>query len=497
MAAALLNLSGFGIGYLLMRRWPRALVCWVATGWLLLTALPADPDGVSGGLVAGYVLVLIAAAVDGAWIARRMAVAGSWRPVVAAGIGLVLLAVPAGGVVFYGSAKDEAVEQMLLDRLAEGDKSVEAASGKDFGAVTADYRSALAVYKDIGEKHADSRAGRLVPARLDAYYKAIAAPYRQRKHCEAVAPLSYLRTVPDSIDRKLLGGLVEYPDDPLATSLYECGVSKLSDQSVAGSSGVELGELLRTFPASEQAKKVGPAVSKEMAARSRAVRGGDPCMALENLRSLKTTTASLPDPSVAALAEEADHGIEDGVYGCGLSQFEDGKYDDAIKTLTGFADTYRSDKRRARAKDVAIAAEIADTRPAAGKHLPPSDAPGGARMGLVISNDAPDGVEILYTGPATGRVSIKGCGSCQAYSWLTGSTRACKASGKSYPKVTLQLPAGEYHFLYKHRGGTNANVTSYADGSKIQPGYRYTGCTYMTSSSSLGNGLTDPPVTSG
>ncbi|MEE4494567.1 tetratricopeptide repeat protein [Streptomyces sp. BE230] len=494
VAVALLNLTGLGLGYVLVRRWFRAFLCWVATGWLLLAALPADPDGMSGGLVTGYLLVLAVAAGDGAWTARRAAVGGSWRPVIAAGAGLALLAVPAGGAVYYGSAQDEAVEQMLLDRLDEGDRSVEAASAKPFGAAQQDYRSALAVYRELGEDHAGSRAGKLVPARLDAYYRAIAAPYRQKKHCEAIEPLTYLRSVPDSIDPGLLGDLARYPDEPLADSLYACGVSQLRDGS-AGASGGALSELLRTFPGSPQAGQVGPAVSKEIAARTGAVRGDGPCAATEQLRQLRQTTTSLPDKDIAALAKDADGGIRNGVYACGLDEFKDKEFGEARRTLTGFADTYRKDKRRGRAQDIAIAAEIADTRPAAGKRLPPGSAPGGARMELVISNDAPDGVEILYTGPVTGRVAIKGCGSCTSYSWSTGALRACKNTGKSYPHVTLRLPAGEYHFLYKHRegsAGSGADATSYADGSKIEPGYRYTGCTYVTSSTSFGSGLTDP-----
>ncbi|WSY84636.1 hypothetical protein OG782_25905 [Streptomyces sp. NBC_00876] len=498
VAVALLNLTGLGLGYVLVRRWFRALLCWVATGWLLLAALPADPDGMSGGLVTGYLVVLAVAAGDGAWTARRAAVGGSWRPVVAAGAGLVLPAVPAGGAVYYGSAQDEAVEQMLLDRLDEGDRSVEAASSKSFGVAVEDYRSALAVYRELGEDHAGSRAGKLVPGRLDAYYKAIAAPYRQKKHCEAVEPLTYLRSVPDSVDPRLLGDLATYPDEPLADSLYACGVSQLRAGS-AGATGGALSELLSTFPGSPQAGKVGPAVSKEITARTGAVRGAAPCAATEQLRQLRATTASLPDKDIAALAKEADGGIRNGVYACGLDEFKGKQFGEARKTLTGFADTYRKDKRRARAQDIVIAAEIAETRAAAGKRLPPASAPGGARMELVISNDAPDGVEILYTGPVTGRVSIKGCGNCTAYSWSTGALRACKSTGKSYPHVTLRLPAGEYHFLYKHRGGSagsGADVTSYADGSKIEPGYRYTGCTYVTTSTSFGGGLTDPVVSS-
>jgi hypothetical protein len=113
-------------------------------------------------------------------------------------------------------------------------------------------------------------------------------------------------------------------------------------------------------------------------------------------------------------------------------------------------------------------------------------------MELVISNDAPSGVEILYTGPVTGRVTLKACGSCKRYGTeVSGSALACKAGGRSYPKVRLQLPAGEYHFLYKHGTGASANVDSYSSGSRIKPGYTYTSCTYVVESA-YGLGLPTP-----
>ncbi|MFD0338559.1 hypothetical protein ACFVH0_07655 [Streptomyces sp. NPDC127117] len=489
---ALLNLSGFGLGYALMRCWVRMVLCWAVTGALLWSVLPADPEGAAGGVVVGYLVALVVAAVDGARVARRRAVGGSWRPVVAAGAGLVLLAVPAGGVVAYGSAQDEAVEQTLLDRLDRGDRGVEAVSGRPFAEARGDYRAALAVYRALWEEHSGSRAGKLVPQRLDAYYKAVSAPYRQRKLCEAIEPLTYLRTLPREIDPELLGELAGYPDGPLAASLYACGVSKLGAVPAGGVDSDELGELLRAFPGSAEAGKVGPAVSRKISEQNRAVRGSDPCAARDTLRRLRTTALAMPDKSVSALAPKTDGGIRNGEYACGVAQFKAKRFDQARLTLTEFAASYRKDERGARARDIAIAAEIAGTRPAAGKRLPPSGSPGGARMELVISNDAPDGVEILYTGPVTGRTSVKGCGSCRAYSGPTASLSACKAGGRNYPRVTLRLPAGEYHFLYKHRGGaTRTVVSSYADGSKIQSGYRYTGCTYVSSSPSFGVGPAD------
>ncbi|MFF7491605.1 hypothetical protein [Streptomyces rubiginosohelvolus] len=480
-AAALLNLTGLGLGYALLGRWGRAAVCWAATAVLLWVALPADPDGVPAGVLVGYLLVLVLAAVDGGRIARRSAVGGAWRPGLAVGLGVVLLAVPAGGAVVYGSARDEAREQMLLERLESGDERVATASGQPFEAAKGEYGKALAVYRALGEDHPGSRAAKLVPDRLKAYYDAVSAPYAKKRHCEAVAPLTYLRTLPDSVDKEVLGELAAWPDTPLAESLYACGVSRLggAGSGSGGGGDTELGELLRTFPESASARRVAPAIDERIKDQVTALKGAEPCTATEVLRGLGATASRLPDDSVKKLSADADEGVVDGVYACGVDQFKDGKFGAARTTLTDFARTYKSDGRVRQARNIAIAAEIADDRPAAGKRLPPSKRPGGARMELVISNDAPNTVEVLYTGPVTGTVTLRACAGCERYSASEGPRRACKASGRNYPKARLQLPAGEYHFLYKHGTGATARVDSYSSGTRVQPGYTYTSCTYV------------------
>ncbi|MFD6659498.1 hypothetical protein ACFWEB_30660 [Streptomyces parvus] len=497
VAAAVLNLTGLGLGYALLGRWGRASVCWAATAVLLWVALPADPDGVAAGVLVGYLLVLVAAAVDGGRIARRSAVGGAWRPGLAVGLGVVLLAVPAGGAVVYGSARDEAREQMLLERLETGDERVATASGQPFDAAKGEYGKALAVYRALDEDHPGSRAAKLVPDRLKAYYDAVSAPYAKKRHCEAVAPLTYLRTLPDSVDGKLLGDLAAWPDTPLAESLYACGVSRLGGtgggSSGGGDGGAELEQLLRTFPDSASARQVGPAIDERIKDQVAALKGAEPCAATEVLRGLGATASRLPDDSVKKLRADADKGVVDGVYACGVDQFEDEKFGAARTTLTGFARTYRSDGRAGRARDIAIAAEIADDRPAAGKRLPPSKRPGGARMELVISNDAPNTVEVLYTGPVTGTVTLRACAGCERYSASEGPRRACRASGRSYPKARLQLPAGEYHFLYKHGTGATSRVDSYSSGTRVQPGYTYTSCTYVIERSPFGLDLPQLP----
>ncbi|MDX2824280.1 tetratricopeptide repeat protein [Streptomyces ipomoeae] len=488
-AAGLFNLSGLGLGYVLLQRWPQAALCWIATGWLLVAALPADPDGLPDGAVWAYVLVLVSAAVHGAWLARRTRLTLPWRSTAAAGLGLVLLAVPAGGAVGYEAAREEAYQQMLLDRLAETDRLVTIASQRDgFAEAKEDYERALKAYRALGDDHPGSRAAQRIPARLDRFYDTVAAPYREKEYCEALQPLRYLWKLPDTMGGKRLGSLADWPKEPLATSLYECGIKNLGSDAVSESkaNGGALAELLRTFPDSAQAAKVEPAVSAEIANQSKALKGNDPCPASEELQAISRTMVDLPAGSPGdGLRTDAVNAVESGAYACGVDEFEDAKFGAAAETLNDFADKYEDNKNAKRARQIAIAAEIAEERPEAGRKLPPSRGPGGSKMPMEISNDAPTAVEFLYTGPVTGSIYLPACADCTEYSSESeAESAACSNSGIDYPTSYLNLPAGNYHTLIKYADEDAEDVTNKADGMSIDPGYTYTNCTYVVSESS-------------
>ncbi|MGW6267965.1 hypothetical protein [Streptomyces sp. NPDC055060] len=482
LSAALLNLTGLGLGYVLLKHWLLAALCWAATAALLFVAFPAEVDGVPGGVLVGFVAFLLLAAADGARRALRTHRTWPLRAPLAVGLGLVLLAVPAGGVIAYDAARDEAVEEMLLDRLDEADKLVTAAGGRTFDAAKDDYRSALAIYRDLGDDHPGSKAARRVPDSLAAYYKSVAAPYDERKYCDALEPLRYLRTLPGALGKDRVGTLATWPDDRLATSLYECGSQGLG--TTAG--GRELGELLRTFPDSGQADKVEPAIRDAIEARSSDLKGSDPCKATEELRGIGSTAKTLPGDAGDGLSDDAASAVETGVYSCGVDEFKDGKFSQAAKTLDDFTSTYKSNGKRDRAKDIAIAAEIAAASPAAGRSLPPTGSPGGTRLTYVIENGGPGPLEVLYTGPLTGTLKLAACGGCKTYTSKAQGKKACLA-GDGHPKKTLRLPPGDYHFLYKRGASAVGGVRNNAESSKVQPGYRYTDCSYVVTGGGLGD----------
>ncbi|MGW0882388.1 hypothetical protein [Streptomyces sp. NPDC002671] len=488
-AVALLNLSGLGLGYALVRRRLAMAACWAATAALLFVALPADADGVPGAALTAYAVLLLAAAVHGALVGRRTRLVWPARAPLALVLGVLLLAVPAGGSLWYEDAHDEAVEQQLLDRLDQADHLVAAGDGKTFAAAETGYRAALRTYRDLALHHSGSLAARQVPDRLRGYYTTVGAAYSHKNYCGAIDALKYLRTVPDTMPKDQLGSLARWPDDRLATSLYECGASGLSTGEADWDT--HFGDLLQTFPRSAPAAKVVPAVNSAVKTAEKAVRGDEPCSAVERLRTLNTkigelsTSSGDTDGGLAKAADRADRSGSVGQYSCGVDQYKDGDFEAAQKTMEQFVADNKHHGNVPRAKKFAIAAEVAQTLPAAGKKLP-TTASGGS-ISVTVKNDSPDEVTVLYTGPVTGSFTLKGCGGCRSYSLgdtLRYGFKPCDDSGRHYPQRTLSLPVGTTYFVHKPHGGSTATPAS--DTAKLRSGYVYTECAYTTQT--LGSG---------
>lgn len=481
VAVGLLNLSGLGLGYALTRRWLLTAVCWVATAVLLLVALPADPDGVSGPLVVLYVVFLVFAAAHGALVGLRTRLAWPAAAPIAIVLGLVLLAVPAGGVVLYDNARDEATQQMLLDRLEKADQLVADSGRLSFSAAEPHYRQALAVYDNLTTAHSGSRAAGKVPDRLKTFYTTVAGAYAQKNYCDAIPQLKYLRTVPGTIGKKQLGTLTTWPDDRLATSLYECASASLATQSADWPT--DFGDLLSTFPQSSQAGQVEPAVKSAVTKAAQGVGGSQPCAAVEQLKSLSSQIGTLEGgqagvaDELSADASRADDQAGAGAYQCGVSQYRSGDFDSALSTMNDFVKNNTHDKNRARAKKIAIAAEVAQTVPAAGKKLP-TMASGGS-ISVTVKNDSPDDITVLYTGPVTGSFTLKACGSCTTYSLSTTLLSGFKpcSGGKNYPQKTISLPTGTTYFVHRPDSSTASPAS---DTAKLRSGYIYTECAYAT-----------------
>ncbi|MEU7012603.1 hypothetical protein [Streptomyces sp. NPDC046385] len=488
VAVALLNLSGLGLGYVLLKQWAFAALCWAATVALLVVALPADPDGIPLGVLVAYGVLLLAVAADGARRGLRAtpaALEAPGRRALVLPVAIALLAViPGGGTFAYGAARDEAIEQQLMDTLTTADGLVKRAEGQSFTSVEVTYNSVLATYQDLATKHADSRAAKLVPDRLAAYYASVSAPYTKKDYCAAVPGLKHLRTLPDKVDRGLLGGLVGKADEPLAESWFQCGTTTIGNAGQETSSGEYLNDLMKTFPQSPFTQKIEPTLREGLRTREKAVAGA-PCDAVTEVRRFGTTVGMLPSETYAGLGADTKRVIQRGDFGCGLDRFKKKEFSEAATAMTDYAKTYPDSPQAAQARNVAIAAEIAEETPAAGNKVPSGATVDGSGMVMVISNDGPGEVELLYTGPVTGRLTIPSCAKCTSYPTLLvpvgQKVKPCSGPSSKYPKRTLTLPPGNYQMLQKRVGTGSSAGMKKPSNAKIESGYSYTNCLYVTS----------------
>ena len=474
-AVAVLNLTGLGLGYVLMRRWLPAILCWIATGILLIIALPAAPGGVAGGLLVVYLVLLAAAAAHGAILGLRTPLTWPQRPQTALILAVVLLVVPIGGSLLFNQMQQNAIQQMLLGRLSQADQIIADTDGDAFATAEPDYGPAVATYRDLLDNYPDSKAGKLVPGRLASFYKTVALPYSAGQYCDAIAPLSYLRSLSGSFTAGSLGSL--------ATSLYQCGVGALGT-SGSTTPQTDLNQLLTTFPTSAQAAKVAPAVAAAISSAAAGISGSNPCSATTHLHTLGTQatgiTSSQSDVTAALskAAATATRDVESGTFACGVSQYKGGSFSDAQTTMDNFTSTYPHDSNVALAGKFSIAAQIAEQEPAAGKVIP-TLASGGS-VSVTILNDSPDPIEILYTGGDTGTLNLSACGSCSTYpSDADGQANACGNSSTNYPQVTIDLPAGTTYFL--HQATNDSDTTPSAFSEQYSDGNAYEDCAYETS----------------
>lgn len=458
---ALLNLTGLGLGYLLVRNWLGAGVSWVATIVFLVFALPVHPDAIPGPVLAGYLAFLVVVALHGALVGLNGQRRRPIQSPVALTLCLALLFVPIGATIWY----TETVQRTLLDRLATADRHVEESKGARFIATKSQYESALDTYVYLVREHPFSRAAGKVPDRLRTFYATVGAPYKDKKYCDSVDPLRYLRGASKRLGDTTPAGLRSDTDDKFVDSLYRCGVAKLGKDRGTARNGGELYELFTNFPRSAKVSKTEAAIAAAVTKNGEGASGDDPCAAVGQLSVLRDQAGSLPKATSkvqSALAEDrekaASH-LPTGTYNCGIDQYKSHDFDAARQTMDGFVDKYGDDKRVAYAKRVSIAAAVAHASPEAGTHLPTTSNRGG--MKLAFLNASPESLEVLYTGKVTGRFTLDGCDGCTG----TG-IKAC--TKKSVPGTTIRVPANSTLYTLKRvkmAGGT----IEYPEKVKVTP----------------------------
>ncbi|GAA4690531.1 hypothetical protein APR04_002802 [Promicromonospora umidemergens] len=434
LTAALLNLSGLGLGYLHLRAWLRLVVALAATAGLVWVALPIGREPIAVWWALGYLGALGLFALDAALLARHRARHETprrnvWTPRAAGRIAWVTLAVVPllGGA--YVVTQQEVLEQHLAHDLDQAEESLEGRPSV-FAAYKDVYDAAYATYVRTVAEHPRTRAADRVPGLVDGLY----AQAKGDDACNAVAAVRHFAE-PGTAEPLRTAAQHELPG-----ALHDCGL-RSAERGVFASARPMLTELLADHPASDPAQ----ALPEELAAwrddviKSLSSKGG--CSDTRQATESTSFLAGFDSGKVKALADEARTKIPAGLLRCGVAQFKNEQYTEAQGVLSTLIDVYPRAKDADYAERVQIASGIARLDPRAGVELPPLTEPDGT-VTLTVHNYSPDQFEMVYTGPATGVITIDPCEDCHHYA--KGDQPECVGYSLTVPSETVTIPAGDY-----------------------------------------------------
>jgi tetratricopeptide (TPR) repeat protein len=469
-AAALLNLTGLGLGYLYLRCWLRAAACLVIVSLMVVVAFANDAAG-SPWLWRILVATWAAATAADAWVVARTlprpATRAQWlRPVA---LGFVAVLVIVGGHVGYAGAA-RATYASGLEAQGRGDC---AAANHSFDALTGPYELSLsrdvpaaalrrAECVDFAGAEESERVGALAGA-VTGYQgfrrehaESLLEPFaREGARRTLLAWAVALRGAGDldgAIARygellQELGsepGAVQVREDLAATHVERASVARATMAAAAGAARVDalraaMEDLLlvgRELADTQTAASVPQVVLDTFAEANSAVAEGRFCDALPVLDYAIT----LPDAAGVAAMAHGDRARS--LSECGLANFAAGQYTDAADRFTALVTDYPDDPRVAQARSAIISAEVGLV---VGVPLPlpaPIDAPASETM--VVYNATATEVRVLIAGPTAHEFTLPACVACLP----VYNTRAEGCAGPSgRPSMPIRIQPGTYYLL--------------------------------------------------
>lgn len=435
LTAALLNLSGLGLGYLHLRAWARLVVALAATAGLAWLALPIGREPIDVWWAVGYVGALALFALDAAYLARRRARRDTpprtvWAPRAARRVAWATLAVvPLLGAA-YVVTQHEVLEQHLAYDLDQAEEDVRSASGTAFAPYERLYDGAYTTYVRTATEHPGTRAAERVPGLVDALYEQA----KGDDVCNTVTAARHFAE-PGTPDPLRTAAAQDLPG-----ALHDCGL-RATRRGDLGTARLMLDDLLANHPTSEPAQGLPDdlAAWRDDVIQGLGRFGG--CTDTRQAGDLVSYLAGFDTARVSALADEAREQVPARLLTCGVRMFEGEQYTAALDSLENLLENHPRADQAEYAERLRIAAGMARVEPDADVPLPARDEPAGT-VTLTFYNHSPQPFDVVYTGPATGVVSVEACDDCALVT--EGHEPECTGYSLTLPSTTVTVPAGRY-----------------------------------------------------
>jgi tetratricopeptide (TPR) repeat protein len=162
--------------------------------------------------------------------------------------------------------------------------------------------------------------------------------------------------------------------------------------------------------------------------------------------------------------------------GCGQSYYDAGSFSEAVAWLQKYMTDYPDHPRLEEVKPLLASALVAEAQALGAGNIPaPQETGGGGGTGpatIIIQNDSPEEMSLVFTGPETRFETLPPCEDCQEY---TGDgPDACPEQG---PIGTYELPAGAYDVVVKSI--SDAGVTPFTGNWEVGEGEEYYSCFFL------------------
>jgi TolA-binding protein len=447
--AALLNLTGLGLGYAYLRNRALLVIALVGTAALITIGFATDAatqPWVWRSVALGWVAVLSAHA---AFLASRRAPGAAQRKPVLTGIAAV--AVVIAGYVGYGIAGASTYDSGITAQ-ANGDCTT---AIDEFDTVTGLYELTLSTDVLDAQDRTEECA---------AYDKALTAQKRKDYRTAITLYNDFGKVYPNSV-------LSKHVHKNLADAHFAQATSWKSPITPTDAE-VSVNTLLmlrREFDDTDAAKKAPKAIADVFAEATKPYAEGKFCDSLTVLAYFAELDPSSAGEKVVA---DANTYRAKSLYECGLSQYRQNLYRQAEDTLGIFLAKYPQDAGVPQAKSALIAAKVSGEANVQIPLPPPLGGNDPGSIPVIFYNDSNTPVTILVAGPTAHEISIPACPACPA-SYPKDDPAACNdLTGR--PSVTLHLPPNTYYYTTDDPNKINQATSSVTP----QPGYEHWQCVY-------------------